>query len=90
MLNARLDAMTAYLKQVGKSLARGDSAEHTHRLALQDLIEQLQTGIVCVGPLGPQAVARRHCPLPARRRGNQGTIRLMAEMDKAIPQWPME
>ncbi len=48
MVNERLEAVAAYLKQVGKDLARGDSTEHTHRPALQQLIQQLQKGIVCV------------------------------------------
>jgi hypothetical protein len=48
VLNKRLEAIAAYLKQVGKDLARGDSTEHTHRPALQQLIQQLQKGIVCV------------------------------------------
>ena len=48
VINKRLGAIAAYLKQVAKNLARGDSTEHTHRPALQQLIQQLQNGIVCV------------------------------------------
>jgi len=56
VLNKRLEAIAAYLKQVGKNLARGDSTEHTHRPALQQLIQQLQKGIVCVNePKGSSA-----------------------------------
>ena len=56
MLNKRLEAIAVYLKQVGKSLARGDSTEHTHRPALQQLIQQIHKGIVCVNePKGSSA-----------------------------------
>lgn len=56
MLNKRLEAIAAYLKQVGKDLARGDSTEHTHRPALQQLVQQLHKGIVCVNePKGSTA-----------------------------------
>jgi hypothetical protein len=37
VLNKRPDAIQAYLKQVGEDLTRGDSTEHTHRPALQQL-----------------------------------------------------
>jgi len=54
--NPRLRAIQEYLKQIGKDLARGDSTEHTHRPALQALIQQLQKGIVCVNePKGSSA-----------------------------------
>jgi nucleoside diphosphate kinase len=56
VLNKRLEAIAAYLKQVGKDLARGDSTEHTHRPALQQLVQQLHKGIVCVNePKGSSA-----------------------------------
>ena len=56
MPNKRLEAIAADLKQVGRDLARGDATEHTHHPALQQLIQQLQKGIVCVNePKGSSA-----------------------------------
>jgi predicted helicase len=45
--NQRLEAIAEYLRQVGKDLARGDSTEHTHRRALQNLVEALAAGTTC-------------------------------------------
>jgi hypothetical protein len=33
-----------YLKSIGRKLAGGDATEHTHRAALQDLLESLEPG----------------------------------------------
>jgi hypothetical protein len=45
--NQRLEAIAEYLRQVGRDLARGDSTEHTHRRALQNLVEALAAGTTC-------------------------------------------
>ena len=47
MPNQRLEAIAEYLRQVGKDLARNDSTEHTHRRALQNLVEALAAGTTC-------------------------------------------
>lgn len=33
-----------YLKSIGRKLAGGDATEHTHRAALQELLESLESG----------------------------------------------
>ena len=137
MLNKRLEAIAAYLRQVGKDLARGDSTEHTHRRASQNLVEALVSGSTCTNepkkttdaghpdmkvsqgetPLGfietpgwyefhiggYQVLHKWLKDRKGRKLSNDDithyqrvvvaikeTIRLMSEIDKAIPKWPIE
>ena len=40
------DALAEYLRKLGRALERGDATEHTHRSALQELLEALDASIV--------------------------------------------
>ena len=70
VLNKRLEAIAAYLKQVGKDLARGDSTEHTHRRARQNIVEALANGSTCTnepdGRKHGQLFLARVCPASPR------------------------
>jgi hypothetical protein len=86
VLNKRLEAIAVYLKQVGKNLARGDSTDHTHRPALQQLIQQLQWLKDRKGRrLSHDDLIHYQGVVVAIKE----TIPLMSEIDKAIRTWPI-
>ena len=41
-----------YLKSIQEALARGDAGEHTHRLALQQLVQALDKSLTCTNEPG--------------------------------------
>jgi len=49
------DSFRAYVKEVGRNLASGNATEHTHRPALQDLVQSLDAGVRAVNE--PKRVA---------------------------------
>ncbi len=56
MEKARAKAIQAYLTRLRRAVKRGDATESTHRRTLQDLVEGLEKGIVCVNePKGSKA-----------------------------------
>jgi len=98
------DPVKAYLKQIEAALAAGNATEHTHRPALKALIEALGPGITAVNEPksiacgAPDFVVQR---ADLTGFGNLSgllnigyveaneTIRLMAEIEAAIPVWPI-
>ncbi len=52
-------SVSAYLSEIKKNLAHGDSTEHTHRPALKKLIESLCEGVTATNEPKRVSAARR-------------------------------
>jgi hypothetical protein len=72
------DPLRAYLKELQKKYAGGVATEHTHRPALQRLITGRKLSFGDLLHYQQVVVALKE------------TIRLMDEIDRAIPAWPIE
>jgi hypothetical protein len=81
-----------YLQELQRNLSTGSATEHTHRAALQALLEALGDEVQAIN--GPQRV---ECGVPDYILTYQKivmalkeTMRLMEEIDSLIPAWSIE
>jgi hypothetical protein len=86
------DPFRTYLQELQRNLSTGSATEHTHRSALQALLEALGDGVQAINE--PQRV---ECGAPDYIFTYQKivmalkeTMRLMEEIDEMIPAWPIE
>ena len=84
MTNPTPAAVDAYLKQLQKSFAQGDATEHTHRPALQLLLEALGANIKATNE--PKSAERENKPDYIVRKGVAMFCRLaLRDLLKRVP-----
>ena len=74
-----------YLAQIQADLKGGKATEHTYRSALESLLEVLTQGVKA-----SNEAKHIRCGAPDFVVALKETIRLMEEIDKTIPAWPIE